>query len=406
VRGQWQSEQPQARIPCLLYYWPNASSYTRQPVAEIHTVGSPPLLECLLRQACSDGARLARPGEFTLRAFLAGRLDLAQAEAVLGVIDAHDQRQLRVALTQLAGGLSHVLHQVRERLLNLCADIEAALDFADEDLQFVSSDEACSTIDQIRGELDQLLSRLSTRAHANKLPRLALRGRPNVGKSTLWNALIGRDAAIVSAVPGTTRDYLEASMSFGGQPCRLIDSAGIDAQLAGPIDRAAQELATRVRDDADLVLLCLDVTRPLDNWERAELDHGGPDLVLLCKCDLVEPSSLSGWLRPIPPLPAVPTSGATGLGLDQVATAIANCLQQRSSEESSLVAATATRCRESVRLARAALVRAIELVRGQLGQELVAAELREALDQLGLILGTVYTDDILDRVFGRFCIGK
>ncbi|HND54323.1 MAG TPA: 50S ribosome-binding GTPase, partial [Pirellulaceae bacterium] len=199
---------PWGELPVELYWWPGVRSYTRQPTAEFHTLGSPPLVGALLAAACRSGARLAEPGEFTLRAFLAGRLDLTQAEAVLGVIDARGRTELDVALRQLAGGLAQPLQRARSELLDLLARLEAGLDFVEEDIEFVTAaelDEACQAIERL---LSDVAARMRTRETAGGELRVALRGWPNVGKSSLLNALAGRTAALVSGVPGTTRDYV------------------------------------------------------------------------------------------------------------------------------------------------------------------------------------------------------
>ena len=181
--------------------------------------------------------RLAQPGEFTLRAFLAGRIDLTQAEAVLGVVDAVDRRQLDVALEQLAGGLSHPLHALRDDLLNLLADLEAGLDFAEEDIRFVSSVELDRRLAGAAEKLDRLSARLSMRGEAHTAARVTLVGSPNVGKSSLFNALARQSAALVSPLPGTTRDYLAARIDAGGLTVELIDTAGRDAECARTINR-------------------------------------------------------------------------------------------------------------------------------------------------------------------------
>jgi tRNA modification GTPase len=385
-------------LPCTLYAWPTARSYTREPLVELHTLGSPPLLAALLRQACSDSARMAEPGEFTLRAFLAGRLDLTQAEAVLGVIDAADRRQLDAALAQLAGGLSGRLTELRDELLNLLADVEAGLDFTEEDIQFVSGGELQSRLASAAEHVERLLAQMKSRGRAEQEPRVALVGWPNSGKSSLFNALLGRSAAIVSEQAGTTRDYLRATLPIGGISCQLIDTAGreLNGSNGDVISTAAQQMTAEQHQAADLRLLCIDATRKPNAWERTPLESGSRQIVVLTKCDA---SSAGGE-----PDGAVATSAVTGRGLDELKAAIRARLGNL--ESATAVAATAERCHECLRLALASLGRADQLAVNTGGEELIAAELRAALVELGKVVGTIYTDDILDRIFSRFCIGK
>ena len=303
TEGNLRVAAPLRRVPCLLYLWPDQRSYTRQPSAEIHTLGSPPLLDACLQALCAAGARLARPGEFTLRAFLAGRLDLTQAEAVLGVIEAVSQRQLEVALTQLAGGLSARLQAAREQLLNLCADVEAGLDFVDEDLQFIAPAEIARQLAEIDRVLDHALQQMDLRGERSPQPRVVLTGRPNVGKSTLWNRLLHHHAALVSATPGTTRDYLEDHLELGTTRCTLVDTAGVDPTApTSAVDRAAQEMTRRNQQQADLIVLCLDPHQPLARWELEQLQSADrPTVFVLTKCDDPASPHLTSWIASLPP---------------------------------------------------------------------------------------------------------
>ncbi len=428
--GRLQVAPPIQQIPGLLYLWPGVRSYTRQPTAEIHTLGSPPLLEAGLQALCQSGARLANPGEFTLRSFLAGRLDLTQAEAVLGVIDAANQRQLEMALTQLAGGLSVQFRDAQNRLLNLCADVEAGLDFVDEDIEFVSPAEILRQLTGILQQLKNTLQQMESRAAQNTDRRVVLFGRPNVGKSTLWNRLLGHSSALVSPTPGTTRDYLEDRLQLGELSCLLVDTAGQEEhQAISETDGAAQRIAQRNRNDADLVVLCLDPNRPITPWEWLQLtDDDRPPLAVVTKID--DPAvDLSTWigsfpaevavenrpsvihLRPVGigagyPLELLKVSGLTEFGLTALRSRVAERLLEQDAVENGIVECTATRCRESLRRTCESIEAAQALVDSSAGEELVAIELRSALDELGQVLGTVYTEDILDRIFGRFCIGK
>ena len=383
-------------LPVTLLLWPSSRSYTRQPTGELHTLGSPPLLEAVVESLCTAGARLGRPGEFTLRAFLAGRIDLTQAEAVLGVIDAANDSQLRVALSQLAGGLADPLHALREDLLGLLAHLEAGLDFVDEDIEFISRRELCEQLDRSRQAVAAIARQMQSRQEGQELPRVVLVGPPNAGKSSLMNALLGRSAALVADQPGTTRDYLVGRLSCVGIDCQLIDTAGLDRGIShSAVGVAAQSATERQREQADLVLLCLDASEndaPLEPLLAAQ-----KQILVWTKCDLLAEAQDHS--------PGICTSSVTGQGLSELQAAIADHIH-RSPAAGDCVPSTAARSRDSLQRAAAALDQAHVAARSNEGDELVAASLREALDELGQVVGAVYTDDVLDRIFSRFCIGK
>ena len=412
VSGQLRLPEPLSSVSCDAYIWPTLRSYTRQPSVEIHTFGSPPILQAILRTLCEHGARLAEPGEFTLRAFLAGRLDLPQAEAVLGVIDAVSQKQLDLSLQQLAGGLSSQLGELRESLLNLCADIEAGLDFVDEDIEFVSSDEVVARLNSAADELTQLLGQISNRGSASECPRVLLQGRPNAGKSTLWNALMSSELAITSQIPGTTRDYLEGTLLWDGLEFLLIDTAGVDQEPLSQIDSMAREMTFRRTKDADLIIHCVDGELAPTDWDHTAVQEA--DLAVLTKADSLcqewQAITTSGTAR-FPQkdndeLELLLVSCQNDQGVDSLKACIREALLAKMSDESSVVATTAVRCQESLRLANDGIQRASQLATAAAGDELVAAEIRNSLNELGKIVGAIYTDDVLDRVFRRFCIGK
>lgn len=389
----------EVRIPAMVYLWPTSRSYTRQPLAEIYLPGSPPLLDLAVRALCKSGARLARPGEFTLRAFLAGRLDLTQAEAVLGVIEARDAAELQTALSQLAGGLSHQLTALRNQLLDLLSHLEAGLDFVDEDIEFITSadlqNQLAAAANAVQAIADQLQGRSETSA---TVPRVVLIGEPNAGKSSLLNALADTNAAIVSPIAGTTRDYLIRLVSIGNQQFQLIDTAGVEDAAADTIAADAQSLGQDQRQQAELQLLCIDASQPISAWSREQLRAVAktPRIVVWTKCDQPHEKVAASALQ---------TSAITGHGLAELRTAIVQDLAQTASETRG-VTTTAIRCSTSLQAAAASLAVAADLATNHASEEWIAAELRLALDELGLVIGAVYTDDILDRVFSRFCIGK
>ncbi len=392
-----------APLPMSVHRWPTERSYTGQPLMELHLPGSPPLLEALLAELCRRGARIARPGEFTLRAFLAGKLDLIQAEAVLGVIDADDDAGLRTALEQLAGGVSHRLAALRHDLLNLLADLEAGLDFVEEHLEFVARGELHARLATARLFVEQLAQTTTGRMHHAGHPRVVLAGLPNAGKSTLFNALVGSEAALVSAHAGTTRDFLEATVTWSGVTFDVIDTAGWEVS-AQEIAAEAQRLRADQLDRASLILWCTaadasDAEHLVDR-ERQQSCPSARLLRIVTKADCIaEPWDVDGSLLRV--------SALSGLGMVELRETILAHWHRISRTDSTWLGTTAARCQESVQATLAALTQAEQAAADpDVGEELIAVELRDALDHLGRIVGAVYTDDLLDRIFSRFCIGK
>jgi tRNA modification GTPase len=385
-------------LPATLYFFPAPHSYTGQDMAELHTLSCPPLVEALVAALLQAGCRAARPGEFTQRAFLAGKLDLTRAEAVHAVIEAGGRAELRQALGQLAGGMARPLAELREDLLNLLADVEAGLDFADEDIRFVDPTEMLLRLGRALAHVTLLGKQLDSRASAGEGFRVVLAGRPNAGKSSLFNALAGA-RALVDARPGTTRDYLVARVEIGGLAVELVDTPGWQEARDG-IEAQAQSLGRSRQEEADLVLLCVEAAEALDQVrsvsEGSSLAHASGSYRaterIATKSDLTTPPS--GWLA---------TSALTGSGLPELRERLARRARERPRPA---LAPSVSRCRHHVTACLERLRRAHAVVLEEDPPEILALELREALQQLGEMAGAVYTDDLLDRVFSRFCIGK
>jgi tRNA modification GTPase len=395
ITGRVELCESSLRLPCRLYYWPTTRSYTGQPSAELHVPGAPPFVEAALEKVRQTGARLARPGEFTLRSFLAGRIDLTQAEAVLGVIDARSDGELRSALEQLAGGLGAPLRALREELLELLAHLEAGLDFVEEDIEFITREQLASQLSGAAERVSAAAARLQQRDASQALPRVVLVGPPNAGKSSLFNALVQDGRALVADQPGTTRDYLVSQLDLDGVACELVDTAGIETADGETVLRqAAQTQGATARQSAEIEIAC-----------RAATDRSTPTLPgsnarrieVRTKIDLTEPLASGA---------AIGTSAATGAGLNELRAALRAAILELQRTEGSGVRSTAARCRASLEESLASLRRAMTIVQANAGDELVAAEVRSALHALGEVVGAVYTDDLLDRVFSRFCIGK
>ncbi len=420
------------RLPGRLWYWPDCRSFTGQASAEFHTLGSPALLQLGVEQLVASGARLARAGEFTLRAFLYGRLDLVQAEAVLGVVQSQSAAQFREALKQLAGGIHGPFQQMRTVLLNLLADIEAGLDFVEDDIEFIDRSSVLQIIEQQLETSRYWILQLQRRHFWDGAIRIALCGLPNVGKSSLFNALLDRSQAIVSNRAGTTTDFLVGQTQYDGWRLEFVDTAGwlrskmpsmglgdsieiaagknlespLDSvsreELDSNVDSQSQEQMQRQWEMADVRLLCIDLSRQLTPLEEEWLQHASPDprtIVVGTKCDLEPKTKLPGLI--------CRTSTFSGEGVRDLMMAIlANFGQRHQNDQIHLLSTTAMRCGDNLRATEQCLERARQLTISGDPEELVALEIRQALDELGQIIGTVYTDDLLDRIFSRFCIGK
>jgi tRNA modification GTPase len=405
VAGKLQLGERGASLPCELLLWPNERSYTQQPSAELHTIGSPALLEMAMQTLCEHGARVAEPGEFTLRAFLAGRLDLTQAEAVLGVIDAADPASFDTALGQLAGGLSQPLAQLREQLLALLAHLEAGLDFVEEDITFISAEEIENQLTAARQTIVDTLTQLANRSEPQVLAKVVLVGAPNAGKSSLFNALLEKygisdisDAAIVSHQAGTTRDFLTATLQVNGRGFQLIDTAGVEtATNAASIAGLAQEMTSGQQRQAHCAIHCIDASA--SESLQPPSTRNQDELFVVTKSDLLTNCDATRTIDS-----ALRCSSRTGIGIAELASAIAAVLDE--SPTSGAVASTAARCVDSLRRAEEAVHMAMALVAANGGDELIAAEIRTSLNELGRVMGAVYTDDVLDRIFSQFCIGK
>ena len=387
--------------------WPGPAGPIGGPLAEIQLPASTPLVEAVIAEACRHGARLARGGEFTLRAFLAGRLDHVQAEAVLGVVDAQSPEQLAGALDRLGGGAGRALARVRDELLDLLADVEAAIDFADE----TTPDAVPATpawqpfairLDRCHDAIGRAAATLVGRdAAAGDLPRVVLVGRPNIGKSSLFNALVGHEAALVADESGTTRDSVEAPVRGGhGRDWLLVDLAGLDAAPhtgGDPLAEAARARADAETARADLIVACRDA----GHGGAAPVAAGsGLRIDVVTRCD--RGAAGDGSATEI----AIATSAATGQGIAAVHAAIDAAVAALPASESATLRmrVAAAAAAESVAAARRQVAGAA--AGGPLDEAVVAGHLRAAAEALAEVTGAAIGIDLLDRIFARHCIGK
>ncbi len=385
-------------------------SYTGEDVVELQCHGSMLILQTICDALVRAGARLAEPGEFTKRAFLNGRLDLAQAEAVLDTIRARTAGILRIAQEQLRGALSHAIGAVREKLIGLLAHVEAGIDFVEEDIAFIPTAELTAGLQQAYEAISSLLAHSREGRILREGVTAAIIGRPNVGKSSLLNALLKTDRAIVTHIPGTTRDVLEEVLNIRGIPVRLLDTAGI-RETVDPVEQEGVRRSRAAREQADLLLIVLDGSSPSTEEDRTLLQKAGSDpdqarLVIVNKTDLPGRLDLSILPSAGPDCAVARISARTGDGLDDLRDQIRTLLLKPDFEARETVLVTHLRHQAALQRTLDALVAALASVEAKVAGELIAMDLRAAIDALGEITGAVSTDDILDRIFKEFCIGK
>jgi tRNA modification GTPase len=413
-------------LPLDILRWPGPAGPTGGPLAEVQLPCSQPLVEALIVEACRCGARLARAGEFTLRAFLAGKLDLLQAEAVLAVVDARGPGELSAALDRLAGGTGRDLHAVRERLLDLTADVEAAIDFADERSPDTLGTtavafwrDALDAVEALARAVDEVAAKVESRdgGARGRLPRVVITGPPNIGKSSLYNALVGREAALVADEAGTTRDWLETAVTGalgplpghqgevswllvdtagveGGNPAGVVqgDAAGDAAALAAAAGAAGGVEVGR----ADVVLRCRDATASVEG--NGPTPVGATILDVITRCD-------RGVEAPLVDA-GIATSVLTGAGIDRLRREVTAAVAARAWRGGGAERLRAGLVGAATALARARAIAASGVAGGPAEEPLLAENLLQAIDSIGEVTGHTIGTDLLDRIFSRHCVGK
>ena len=395
----------------LAVRYPGPHSYTGEDSAEFHCHGSPVVLRELLDALFAAGARQAKAGEFTQRAFLNGRLDLTQAEAVIDLIDAETAAAARNAAAQLDGGLRRVLEPIQDALLDITSRFYAVVDYPDEDIEDVRPEQVAEALSSAEGQLTSLLATCQRGKVLKSGVRTAIVGRPNAGKSSLLNALAGYERAIVTDIPGTTRDTVEESVLCGGVLLRLIDTAGI-RDTEDIVEQKGVERSRQAITSADLVLAVVDGSQPFtdEDGEILELAAQQKNWVLVfSKKDLTEGAAGFGigvnGHSAAPPAASVSLSSVTGEGLDRLESAVAALFPAGDPKEAGSLL-TDQRQEEAVRRARDAVRRAREALESGLTPDAVLTDAEEALDALGELTGRTAREEIVSRIFSRFCVGK
>jgi tRNA modification GTPase len=387
-------------------------TFTREDVIEITCHGGVLPAKAVLDTVLSKGARLAEPGEFTRRAFLNGRLDLAQAEAVADIIHSRTELALRAANEQLAGKLSQKINALRDDFLKILAHVEAHIDFPDEDISPDTKDQLQKRLESGIVTMDQLLRTADEGQILRRGIRAAIIGKPNAGKSSLLNQLLGHDRAIVSHIPGTTRDTIEETANIRGLPVVFIDTAGL-RETSDDVEKEGVRRSRASLEKADLILHVIDATEPLSDAETKYLT-GFPDkkrIVILNKIDLCsrrreEADSVASKLHLLTSAATVEVSCLTGNGIEQLKDAIKDLIWSGEINAEMLQVAINSRHQDALSRGRAAGVRTLEALRSEQPLDLVAVDLRIAVSAIGEIVGKTTTEDLLDVIFSQFCIGK
>lgn len=381
-------------------------SYTTEDVVELQCHGGALVLRTVLESACAAGARLALPGEFTLRAFANGRIDLTRAEAVADIVKAGSQFGLEASANQLRGKLYRAIRELKEHMAHVAALLAAGIDFPEEDVVFAHRGEILDRLTHSRDGLDRLIQSAGQGRMLREGIVVAIIGKPNVGKSSLLNALLRENRAIVTDMPGTTRDTLEESCELGGLMLRLIDTAGI-RESEHPVEREGVLRSRAALAQADLVLLVLDGCEPLSQQDESLIDEADSarTIAVLNKLDRMTQRPPQ-WVHRVAHLPHVPLSALTGEGMDSLEESVRYWAldDERPQLEHALI--TNLRQEQAARQAVESIENALEGVNNNLGDELLAIDLGRALDALGDIVGETTTDDLLERIFAEFCIGK
>ncbi len=401
-------------VPAALYIFRAPHSYTREDLVEIHTIGSPALLEVVRQRTLLLGATAAEPGEFTARAFLHGAMDLSAAEAVAGVIRAHSDRQLRAARRIMDGSLAEQIVGMRSELAELVALVEADIDFSEEPIEFITPNDCRERLNRIAERVQGLLAGSTSVERLDVLPRVLLLGPPNAGKSTLMNRLTGTDRAICAAAAGTTRDILSAPIRLGQSEAMLLDSAGVD-RSEDEIIAQARSMALSTAERVDLLCLVVDVSAPVDtHFFDLIREVDCPAMVVAAnKCDVSTDTMIRSSMSRLSAHgfgPVCGISALSGAGIDRLTGTMADLLGEMATTTLSESTLLSVRQERAINDAAQAIARAMKLAQDATETvdcaDVLAFDLRDALDRLGVVSGDVTSEDLLADVFANFCIGK
>lgn len=391
----------------LIVYMKSPQTYTREDVVEIYCHGGIISVKKILEILLENGARLAEPGEFTKKAFLNGRLDLSQAEAVMDLIRAKTDKSYDVSLNQLEGSLSSKINEIRDILLEMLAHIEVSIDFSDQDIEEISYEELENNANEVLLEIDMLLNTADKGKILREGLNTVILGKPNVGKSSLLNAIVRENRAIVTEVPGTTRDIIEEYVNIDGIPLKIVDTAGIRA-TEDLVEKIGVDRAKQVVEDADLIIAVFDVSRELsrEDEEIMELLKSKKSIILLNKTDLPNKYNVEDLEKLILNKNIILTSIAQGKGIEELENTIKSMFYSGKVEVSDGIMVTNIRHKNQLIKAKKNIEESIEGIKLDIPLDCVEVDIRSCWDNLGEISGDTISEDILDKIFSEFCIGK
>ena len=391
----------------MAVYFKAPFSYTAEDVVEIQCHGSMVSLRKILSLVLKNGARMAEPGEFTKRAFLNGRLDLSQAEAVIDLIRAKSDKTFDVALSQLEGNFSKEIREIRAELMDSLVDITVNIDYPDEDIEQLTFEKLIAALGSVRGKIEDLLRTSDTGRIISEGLKVSIIGKPNVGKSSLMNALLNETRAIVTEVPGTTRDTIEEMITIRGIPIRLTDTAGIH-ETDDVVEKIGIEKSKEAFNNADLVILMIDTSRPLDDEDISIIEHIGDRKVfaIMNKSDLPSEFASAEIARLLPDAPIIAASVTGGQGIEEIENIIEELVYGGKVKQNESTMITNVRHKRLLEEASQSIADAIEGAEERQPLELIEIDANAAYESLGMIIGEAVEEDIINEVFARFCLGK
>jgi len=392
----------------LLSFMKAPHSYTREDVVEMNSHSGYLLLSIILQLLLNEGARLAKPGEFTFRAFMNGRIDLTQAEAIVDIINAQSERGLQLASQQISGDFRSEIEALGQKVIEILAHVEVAIDFPDEEPGILPRQ---ATVGRIEEDLIEPIGRIMAAHGQRKIwmdgIHTVIAGRVNVGKSSLLNRLLNEDRALVTPVPGTTRDVIESTIHIEGLPLRLMDTAGF-RKVKGKVERIGIDLAERKLAHADLSLIVIDQSRPLnhDDFNLIAKSQGKTALVIVNKIDLPSRLDEGSLKKALDGLPSVRISALTGEGIDHLRKAIHRLVLEGQVDMMATHVVPNLRHKEALSEAARFFKSAAQNTKDGLPAEIIAMDLNSGLEALGEIIGAATNEDLLDKIFSQFCLGK